>query len=159
MNKIIAIVAVILAFAAKADYLYWMIDTSSAAAFTYDKLVLKGDSTTLDDGITYTAMSAIGGDTLNDKVATYYGTYGQAFEYDLGSNSYTSYFVELYNGDSWVAQSTSIAGLSGAVFKGGAGLPATPATFGTFAVPEPTSGLLFVLGGMLLGLKRRRQQV
>jgi hypothetical protein len=29
----------------------------------------------------------------------------------------------------------------------------------TYAVPEPTSGLLFVLGGMLLGLKRRRQKV
>jgi len=39
-------------------------------------------------------------------------------------------------------------------------LPA--AAFGqgaTYAVPEPTSGLLFVLGGMLLGLKRRRQKV
>jgi hypothetical protein len=27
----------------------------------------------------------------------------------------------------------------------------------TYAVPEPTSGLLFIIGGMLLGLKRKRQ--
>jgi hypothetical protein len=32
-------------------------------------------------------------------------------------------------------------------------------TAGTYSVPEPTSGLLFLVGGMLLGLKRRRQQV
>jgi len=30
-------------------------------------------------------------------------------------------------------------------------------TGATYNVPEPTSGLLFVIGGMLLGLKRKRQ--
>ena len=39
-------------------------------------------------------------------------------------------------------------------------LPATAFGQGaTFVVPEPTSGLLFLVGGMLLGLKRRRQKV
>ena len=39
-------------------------------------------------------------------------------------------------------------------------LPATAFGQGaTYAVPEPTSGLLFLVGGMLLGLKRRRQKV
>jgi hypothetical protein len=47
----------------------------------------------------------------------------------------------------------------GALFKGSSmsSNVGNIASFGNFtSVPEPTSGVLFLIGGMLLGLKRRR---
>lgn len=161
MKKLIAIVAVILACAANADYLYWMVDTTSAEAYDYNTVKLVADGAAIDT-ITLSDMSALGGATLNDKLATYQSTYGLALETELKGNSYTSFLVELWNGSDWKAQSNPISYetlLASSIYKGGVGTPAAPASFGTYAVPEPTSGLLFLVGGMLLGLKRRRQKV
>ena len=162
MKKTFSILAILFALTTNADVLYWMMDTDSAGQFTYDTAVLKYTTDNTVDTISLSAMSAYGGSSLNGNIAIYQG-YGFFFESDVadsGLNS-VSFFVELYNGESWVAKSDPIAysALAGNIFKGGVGTPATPATFGTYAVPEPTSGLLFLVGGMLLGLKRRRQKV
>ena len=164
MKKLIAIVAVILAVAANADYLYWMVDTGDtgqgAGTYAYDTVKLVADGTAIDT-ITLTDMSAFSGSTVNDKLASYQNTYGLALETELTGGSYSSFLVELWNGSSWKAQSNPISYetlLASSIYKGGIGTPASsPATFGTYNVPEPTSGLLFLIGGMLLGLKRRRQ--
>lgn len=155
------IFALLSALAVQADYLYWMVDTSSASEFSsqYTAVRLTDESKNIYDsytGITHT-------DIVNYQADGYYFT---AENLSPAFSDSASYFVELYNGGTTIARSTAISGAdlrnTMAYYSGGMSIgAATPASFGGFtsAVPEPTSGLLFVLGGMLLGLKRRRQQV
>lgn len=86
---------------------------------------------------------------------------------DLGNESYTSFYVELYNstgekvgisysGARWNATSASDIEAAGGIYDGVLNPSATPYQFDTFAIPEPTSGLLVMLGMMMLGLKRKR---
>ncbi|MBQ3806709.1 MAG: PEP-CTERM sorting domain-containing protein [Kiritimatiellae bacterium] len=158
MKKIIAILAVGFSLALHADYLYWMVNTADATdgGFnTYTSVRLNDGNTTIDR-YDFGAVSDL----------TTYQEGGGYFTYAI-TGSYTdstSFFVELYNGEKWVAESAKLTYAElvsrGSIFKGGL-QPAniTPANFGSYAVPEPTSGLLFLVGGMLLGLKRRRQKV
>ena len=89
--------------------------------------------------------------------------FGDQFATDISSYSSNSYYfyVELANG--LRTDAFNYANLGDALYKGGISMPAVaPSAFGqvaTYNVPEPTSGLLFLVGGMLLGLKRRRQKV
>ena len=93
--------------------------------------------------------------------------WSENFGADLGTyiGSSYSYYVELYNGyrtteqgyeslvsNGYIERPGSIAAPK--AFNGNA-FGQTPGT--SYNVPEPTSGLLFVIGGMLLGLKRKRQ--
>ena len=156
MKKIIAILVVGFSLALHADYLYWMVNTADATdgGFNTYTSVRLNDGTGSIDRYDFTGAA--------DLVA--YQTGGGYFTYAI-TGSYTdstSFFVELYNGDKWVAESAKLTYADlvsqGSIFKGGL-QPAniTPANFGSYAVPEPTSGLLFLIGGMLLGLKRKRQ--
>jgi len=103
-------------------------------------------------------------DIANYQANGYYFTAENVSAVSAFSDS-ASYFVELYNSSGTVAQSSAISGAalrSAMAYYSGSGLSvgaATPASFGGFtsAVPEPTSGMLFLVGGLLLGLKRRRQ--
>ncbi len=156
MKKILLTIALFVGVAVHADYLFWMVsdnpvsgtDISGAAAkfdWTSAKLVWDGGSM-----------------NLSSDDADLYNTIGGYAIADIGSEySSASFFVELYNGDTWLAKSASVTGsalsryITGAMSLNpvaGTGWVAT-----SYAVPEPTSGLLFLVGGMLLGLKRRRQ--
>ena len=80
-----------------------------------------------------------------------------------GSVDY-SFYVELYNaaGDSvYKTQAVSYNSLlsSGYIATGGVLTPAVLATggFNGAAVPEPTSGVLLLIGGAMLALRRRRR--
>lgn len=154
------IFAVLSALAVQADYLYWMVDTDTAADFSsqYTAVRLTDGSNVYDSytGITHSDIVAYQGS----------GYYFTAENLSPAFSDSTSYFVELYNGGTTVATSSAITGADlrsmMAYYSGGMSIgAATPASFGGFtsAVPEPTSGLLFLVGGMLLGLKRRRQQL
>jgi hypothetical protein len=90
---------------------------------------------------------------------------GGYFEYssDIIDATGSSFWVELVSSGSSVAKSTSYTYDQlinmGALFKGSSmsSNVGNVASFGGFApVPEPTSGVLLLIGGMLLGLKRRR---
>ena len=158
MKKIIAIMAVGVCLSLQADYLYWMVDTTSAAnyaPYTAVRLMSVGDTTPIDE---YEFSAA------SDLIA-YQAELGGYFTSEGEFGSSQSFFVELLNGDTWKAQSGTKTYeqllAAGSIFKSGSIAPATATAtpFGTYAVPEPTSGLLFLVGGMLLGLKRRRQKV
>ena len=83
-----------------------------------------------------------------------------------GTSPMKYFYVELYNGLRTDPMSYSDALNNGYIYAEGTSIPTTLTTGGgfgqsaatsTYNVPEPTSGLLFLIGGMLLGLKRRRQ--
>ena len=154
--------------AVKADVLYWMVSddvangnvsgvdaASSSSANPYAWIVATdGISTYSLDGQSASAVAEASG-------------WGENFAADLGTyiGSSYSYYVELYNGYRTTAQDYDTLVSNGYIERPGS--IAAPTVFtgnaygqsqGTsYNVPEPTSGLLFVIGGMLLGLKRKRQ--
>ena len=163
MKTTLAIFGVLFALCAKADYIYWMIDTASAADYDYTAAVLRNSSdSSFSVSINTGSGELVGYDgSLNDRIASYQADAGGFYSSVPGSGySGQSFFVELLNGDQWLAQSQLVTLTSANIYSGTVSTPASaPAHFGSYAVPEPTSGLLFLIGGMLLGLKRRRQQV
>ena len=138
----------------QADYLYWMVDTDSAAKYEPYTAVRLTDGTKTIDEYEFTGASELV--AYQEQPSGYFTAVGTF-------DSSQSFFVELLNGSTWTAQSAPETYeqllYSVSIFKSGSIAPATAsaASFGSYNVPEPTSGLLFVIGGMLLGLKRKRQ--
>lgn len=159
MKTTLAIFGVLFALCAKADYIYWMVDTESAGAYNYTAAVLRNSDSSISVSID-TGSAELGGytGTLNERIASYQAEAGGFYSNLNSVYSEQSFFVELFNGEQWLAQSQVVTPISANIFSGNVSTPASaPAVFGSYAVPEPTSGLLFVIGGMLLGLKRKRQ--
>ena len=162
MKKLLTILAIGFAIAANTDYLYWMVDpgvtgtdiSGGEKTFDWTTAVLKYEE---DNEVM----------TLSKDDATLYNALNTYAIADIGNDySGKSYFIELYNGDQWLAASEhkSASMLADYIFGDNSMSPVAAAAFGkgptgTYSVPEPTSGLLFLVGGMLLGLKRRRQKV
>ena len=166
-KSIIAAAVFAVALVAQADVLYWMV--SDAVAGTAD------ENGTADPFATLYAVST--SDSRKTKLdsrseAQVYTAYdlGSAFQYS-GIENYSSgysFLIEILSGD-YSGKSFSVdnySALQNYIVGSGISVPSASfdaAGFGggtsTYNVPEPTSGLLFLVGGMLLGLKRRRQQV
>ena len=160
------------AFAAD-SYLYWMVDTSSASNFgDYTYARIKDASTdtyylTIYDGGFDTAynegaggVSGVSKTTIGSMADWDDGFYASLAGITLSS---ASFIVELYNDSGkFLAQSFndgSYDAVKGYIFAGGiSGVsPVVPWSAGSFDVPEPSSGLLMLVGFAMLGLRRRRQ--
>lgn len=144
---------------ANADsFLYWMVDNKTTSpSFDFDSAVLIGKNS--GDGKDYVlgGADAALGQTIRMESTSLLAA-GVA-----NAESWT-FFVELYNGQSWVGQSSAdqffsyaAAVAADAIYQeplpGGAG----KLTFTQFTnTPEPTSGLLLLLGTCCLALKRKR---
>lgn len=152
--KKIAVFAAILALAgvAHAGALYWQVDTSavdSAYSGAWDSaglFVIKTGETTGEtflDGLVAGAAPTL--TDLNGYESTGY-----------------SFYVELYNAGQSVykgyASSYTDLLASGYISTTGVLTPTVLATggFNGAAVPEPTSGVLLLIGGAMLALRRRR---
>lgn len=151
--KMLAVVAAVLAMAGgvQADALYWMVDTTASDA------AYKG---AFDSAGLYVVKKAGGDEYLDGIVAGAAPTLSDLKGY--GSSEY-SFYVELYNtaGDSvHKTQTVSYDSLlsSGYIATGGVLTPTVLASggFNGASVPEPTSGVLLLIGGALLALRRRR---
>lgn len=166
MKKLILLAVVLSAVTfVRADVLYWMVsdeyakdaDPTSDAVFA--SLYVKDGDTIVSPALaTASAASVFENYDYSDYFATDISSYA--------GNSY-SFFIELANGVKTNPETYQTLVNNGYITTGGIGTqnPLSNGAFGqaagsaTYNVPEPTSGLLFLIGGMLLGLKRRRQQV
>lgn len=156
MKKMILAVAVLLALVSQADYIYWMVESNPANGYDWDTAYLKQQN-----GNTVTELGSL----------TWANAQGyledDAYTFSLLAANYTeaSFFIELWNDNKFAAQSDpqTYAQVKNNIFGNNMMNPSIAAGSGfmpagsTYNVPEPTSGLLFLIGGMLLGLKRRRQ--
>ena len=96
--------------------------------------------------------------TINDAANWGEGFFASLADIDTSS---ASFVVELFNeSGTWLAQSAALSGSAAAayIYNGGISAPpAVPWTAGSFAIPEPTSGLLMLLGIAGLALRRKRE--
>lgn len=148
---------------AKADMmLYWTVDpkekgaAEGASPLEYSYAVIYGGSG--DNLDIYTALDAVtsGSGAIDTKVS------GDKYQIPwLGDSMYENYIVRLFNDNkvTYVSDKYSYDSLTANVWaKDILSMKATEAVgFGNFrAVPEPTSGLLLLLGVAGLALKRKR---
>ena len=170
MKKALFVLAAMAVFAVKADYLYWMVTDNPGthenyvgtpidfSGWTDAKLFVDGSSFDNPSSTLVATMTSDDAARLRDNDLYAYA--------NLGSGTYnpnSTFMIELWQGGSYLGYASASADSLAQYIV-------TPETMApvvsgwmpgasAYAVPEPTSGLLFLIGGMLLGLKRRRQQV
>jgi len=163
-----ALLGVTGAFAAD-SYLYWMINTadSDAGKYNYNTVRISADGgssylTIYDAGFgSPYEVGGAGGITKSqalDAADWGDGFYASLAGVDVAS---ASFVVELYNDSTFLARNyTASSGeIAGFIYSGGISgtSPLVPWTAGSFDIPEPSSGLLLLVGCAVLGLRRRRQ--
>ena len=146
-----------------ADTLYWQVTSDAGKTFDYASLMVTGgnlsDPVEIDsyesDG---NSPSATDGVMLSDITA-------------YASSEY-SFYVEMlsYNNDAWTSEGqgatytydqlvSSGYVATGLIDASTAMANAATSNFGSSgAIPEPSSGLLLLIGGAMLALRRRRQK-
>ena len=157
MKKVIFTLVVIGSLVANADYLYWMVGKDA----TLNGAQLS--STDWSSAAFYVDTSSTPLSTATAEDLALWG-YGVA---SAGSfNPAATYYVEIFSdnyttslGKQWFTGSQVLSFVTGdnSIMPPGSSVLLAKAF--SSAVPEPTSGLLFIIGGMLLGLKRRREVV
>ena len=186
MKKFIIGFAVVMAATlSQASYLYWQITDTTLEAGTFRgnsvtgyRIVALNSAYDYTPGVaenhsalttSYANDTNTGWDTATT-VAPYVATGGNAYADLTGvTNGYTYYIEVMGYGNLGSAQSPVVIGVSeglsyaDAVSQGrltdGLSDMASAAiawTGGAYAAPEPTSGLLLLVGGALLALRRRR---
>ena len=158
MKRLALILAVFCAFSALAteQYLYWMVGGTGDYSGTWDSVRMKesGEDSYL------TLYSGGAGTSLGTEAQAAYATSVSGLYAALGASIGSEYLVDLMWGDTAVA--TTTIGGSGldsyltASLLSPASSPLKVSGFAaTGAVPEPTSGLLLLLGVAALAIRRK----
>lgn len=151
------------AFADGTSYLYWMLSDTPAntpVEWTYAQVKVVGASdaesaessvyltSALNEGVTKFGKESNGGYDYISRTLAMIGS-------EYLSDSY-KFIVELYgDGSDPLAYSAAING--GSILASSSAMGVTGSnTFGSVHVPEPTSGLLALLGFGMLALRRRK---
>ena len=160
-----AAVAVGASFAGVDSYLYYMVDASNLKYNEVAGSTLADTAVPVDED-TYAMVSTDGGQTY----LTLYGAGGSTgtSELELGKTgivgfsktpSFTTFLFEVYDGYDNKLGWTTLAYKDASQFIYGDSV--NPGNTGVFhitsLIPEPTSGLLFLLGAAGLALRRRRK--
>lgn len=169
MLKLVALSIIASAISAKAEFLAWSLDTDEN--YNYAKIYYAESAEAAESATALTSYldtTKEGGGS--DKIEKAWGDTGSTFFADLSTTMKQSgyeFYVLLYNAENqvtrvsdpiaWdvakiVAQYSSLDGntVTGATYTGGV------ANANNFNIPEPTSGLLFLLGSTALLLRRKR---
>ncbi|MBQ6914917.1 MAG: PEP-CTERM sorting domain-containing protein [Kiritimatiellae bacterium] len=160
MKRLLSVLLVFGATVAVAEdsYLYWMVG-ENASGYTYDTVKVQDNSSGNYLNI-YNGSGVNKGDSISATTVATYEELGRGLYAQLASSeSYGSFVIELWNGDTFVAQSEdlpiSTALANYIVTNNSMTLPQAWAPQ-SFAIPEPNSALLMLLGCAALGLRRRR---
>ena len=160
---LLSALAVAAAASLHASTLYWQVsDQGAGNEFSYARVM--ATQTPGGDG---TAVASAVADGVAAKTDT--GTQVSPVVSDLGSNDYSGYYfyVEMVNYADGSTRSVnkdypwSYSQLVSSGYISTGNSVATPSVFASGAldggsVPEPTSGMLLLMGGALLALRRRR---
>lgn len=149
------------AVSVQASALYWQVTADTGATFEYAQLMVTGGS--LGTGSEVLDVVEAEGPQSGPNYVTLTNT--ELGEY--GTDAY-SFFVEMvnYSNDQTVATGATYSYnelvssgyvATGATSTAAAQAAASQANMGS-AVPEPSSGLLLLMGGAMLALRRRRQK-
>lgn len=167
MKKLIFSMVAVAAFAAFADdnyqALYWQVTADSLGSYTdasYANLyaTMDGSRVTVDESIKGASGFSMLSETLDKSLAI------NLTGWNSGALDGAMFYVELFNDSgAFMAQSEGIT-YSDLLTHidmnyAGSGIPTAasgPAVFIQYAVPEPTSGLLMLLGIAGLALRRKR---
>ena len=161
MKKILSVLVVFGALTAAADdsYLYWMVG-GNASDYAYNTVKVH-DLNSGDYLNIYTGSGTDKGTSVDAETVTRYNDLGRGLYASLGSNpTYASYVVELWNDSSFLAQSSELsysAALADYIVHNNSMTLPTAWVASSFAIPEPNSAMLLLLGCAALGLRRRRQ--
>lgn len=170
MLKLAALSIVASAISARADFLAWSLDTSET--YNYAQIYYAESAEAAESGTALTSYldtTKEGGGS--DKIEKAWGDTGSTFFADLSTTMKQSgyeFYVLLYNADhqvtrvsdpiAWdvakiVAQYSS---LNGNTVTSATSYTGEVANASNFNIPEPTSGLLFLIGSTALLLRRKR---
>lgn len=171
MKKVSIIAGICLwAFAAFPDLIEWSAEWTADDAVPFDTVVigriLGNTASPLNDDGVYIGYSNAEG--FWQAAPQYFEDIGlsdwqeSTIEIsDFGSTQGYYYFMELYAGDQRVAYSdlTGYDVLKYAIHQSTFATQPWDVTSFTSTVPEPSSGVLLLIGGALLGLRRKRKQI
>ena len=161
MKKILVVVSILLAtIAVKAEYLNWQVGNSMTI-----------DGNTYSSGSDSGQYNAVRLYATNGSTTKYYSIYDAPGTYstllaDGWAVADADYYIELlnYDGSTYThlanTSGTTYADLSGAISSGALSAQGMTAIWtGTAVVttPEPTSGVLLLMGFAMLGLKRKKE--
>ena len=160
MKKIIIALLIFGATVAAAEdsWLYWMVGDNAA---TYNTVKVRSDKGYLNiysPNGTYDfgeSISAADVQTVKNNGGGLYALLASS------GSPYSSFVVELYNDSTFVAQSEALSystALADAHIKASNSMSlATVWTATAFAIPEPNSAMLLLIGCSVLALRRRRR--
>lgn len=163
MKKLFSVLAFFWAVSAAAEdsWLYWMLGETGEyeAGSDFTAVKVRGSSDTGDSylNLYYSSEVPVGGDSVAATTASVMNSDGVGlYAYLAADKTYSSFVIELWN-DSFVAQSETISYAQAlAYIETGNSLKLNSAWVPvSYAVPEPSSALLLLIGCAAVCLRRK----
>jgi len=176
MKRVLLVLSVLWVATAAAEdsWLYWMLGDASKSGYTaaesgsadntYTAVKVRGYTNNDADfsylNLYYDSSSPLGGDAIPATTISEMNGFGAGLYAKLANNTtYSSFVIELVNDSGFVAGSERLTAASAEAYIETANSMHSPSAWAptSYAIPEPNSAMLLLLGCAALGLRRRRQ--